>query len=940
MVVDVCFFGKPKVSIDGIPIEMEQKKPQALLLYILFNGSATRDELAELLWCDYAPEKARSNLRNSLYKLKMIVGEDVLTTKGHSFVSVSENITLRRDIDLFITENSRDQLLSLTSYIFLEHFYVKNCPEFERWIGSMRTAYEKLMVKRLSKELQTSMANKTEHRAEDCAIRILEIDPYQEEACQALMHINMVRSDYNTATACYQILKRRLKDDLGVEPTLETENLFHQLQELKKTVQPSDANFGSKHIQGIVDTLNCEYRNFCLNRPASHCILSGDIGMGKSNALQIFMQGLNPEELVLVQFRLTYREVAYYGAEYLIDALYRYIGYKEAHGSDARNSAGSRYYFKQVEEFFHHLKKSGKKIVLVLQNLEAIDWASMDIFLACLFEAKTSQLLIFGEYCLNFEDSSRFLKKISVIPNFRILDFPLLDERDSTAYLRKCLAPCFDQDDILKEGYECSGGNLLLLREYAHNVANGSTKPYTLSSEGMQMVDKLLFSLTPDEYQLLEVLAVLGSAEIETLTQIMQIPSIMVIRLLDALSRRGWLCEVEENPHLLLRGRFQLIQDLLYNQMPRYKRTELHRLAAEYYETKHKQHPKDLFYLTQLRDHCHHIASPGREIYYNILCLEYTLDYFDEFFPTIVDDTIQHPERWIISRTEVFQLFHQYNNDLEMMADDLPPAHYCELRMKLDYLQGRAMIRSGEREEAMVYISRLIDMAQKIDRSDMLIKGYVEASCYALRAEDTSLMKEYLARACAIDKLETYEKEHGVILRLQGYLEILSNHYEVAMDYLKQSIAIFEQPKLRSTNYYNIAGAYDYLSLNSRRQGKLDEALVYIHKSIDLCIEKNVQKSLDLFYEDCGYIHFLKGDYNAAEQYFMESIELYEQFDTFWLRSIAESGMAMIHANRGNNNAALEHFRRAEVFSQKEMAHEELVCLDEARRLLKEKKIL
>ena len=34
---------------------------------------------------------------------------------------------------------------------------------------------------------------------------------------------------------------------------------------------------------------------------------------------------------------------------------------------------------------------------------------------------------------------------------------------------------------------------------------------------------------------------------------------------------------------------------------------------------------------------------------------------------------------------------------------------------------------------------------------------------------------------------------------------------------------------------------------------KLDEALGYIHRAIDLCVEKKVQKSLDLFYEDCGF---------------------------------------------------------------------------------------
>lgn len=928
------------VMLDGIPVEMEQKKTQALLLYVLFNGSATRDELAELLWCDYAPEKAKSNLRNSLYKLKTIVGDEILTTKGHSFVKVAESVTVRRDIDLFITENSQNQIFSLTSYVFLEHFYVKNCPEFERWISSMRTVYEKLLIKRLVKELHTSIANKADHRAESCAARILTIDPYHEEACRALMRVSIVRGDYNEATACYQKMKRRLADDLGVSPEAETEELFRKLLETKKSIQPKGADSEGLRTQIVVDTLRQEYRSFIQGRPISNCILTGDIGMGKSLALRTFVQNMDEKDYIYLKFKMVYRDVAYYGAERLLDALYAWAADKDFHPCDTKGPASSLYYFKQLEAFVHYLKKTGRKLLLVMQNLEAIDRASIDVFLGGLFETKPEQILIFGEYCMNFEDSSRLPSRLTASGCFRILEFPLLDERDSAAYLRERLAPTFDQDGVLKDGYSCSGGNLLLLREYARNINDGNRKPHTLSTEGKEMVDKLLSSLSPDERQLLELMAVLEITEIEALTQIMQIPSIMVIRSLDSLSQRGWLREVEEGAHLLLQGRFPIIQNFIYSQMARYKRTELHRLATEYYESKHRQHPKDPFYLTQLRRHCRHIGSPDKEIYYNILYLEYMLDNFDEFFPTIVDDTIQHPERWIISRTEAFRLLKEYNENLEAMGDELPPSQYCELRMKLDYMQGRAMIRSGQRDEAIVYIRKLMDMARTLGRNDMLIKGYVEALCYTLRAEDTELMREYVRQAHEIEGFEKYEKERGVILRLEGYLAILNSQYDKAKSLLEESIALFEQPKLRSTNYYNIAGAYDYLALSCRRQGKLDEALAYIHKSIDLCLEKNVQKSLDLFYEDCGYILFLKGDYNAAEQYFQESIELYEQFDTFWLRSIAESGMAMIHANRGNRDMALEHFRRAEVFSKKERAQEELKCLNETRTLLKEKGIL
>ena len=430
------------------------------------------------------------------------------------------------------------------------------------------------------------------------------------------------------------------------------------------------------------------------------------------------------------------------------------------------------------------------------------------------------------------------------------------------------------------------------------------------------------------------------SPAVEAIAQIMQLPSIQVIQVLDDLSRRGWIYEQEESGHLLLRDRFGLIETLLYERMPRYKRMELHRLALDYYELRRQQSSGDLFYLTQLCRHSSHTYNTQKKVYYHILHLERVLDYFDEFFPTIVDDTIQYNERWLISREETYARFQQYSAELQALEAELPSSQYYELLMKLYFLQGRAMIRSGQREAGLGIISSLVTLAKKLGRDDMLMKGYVETLCYTLRAEDTAMMRKYIDLAFQIEDFEKYEKENGVFLRFQGYLHMLNGQYGDAERCLKESIAIFERPKLRSANYFNIAGAYDYLALNSRMQMKLDEALGYIHRAIDLCVEKKVQKSLDLFYEDCGYILFLKGDCQAAERYFLRSIELYEQFDTYWLRSIAESSLAMIYAAGDSRDRALEHFRKAEVFSQKEMAQEELAVLEQARCVLKEAGIL
>ena len=66
-----------------------------------------------------------------------------------------------------------------------------------------------------------------------------------------------------------------------------------------------------------------------------------------------------------------------------------------------------------------------------------------------------------------------------------------------------------------------------------------------------------------------------------------------------------------------------------------------------------------------------------------------------------MDDTIQYNERWLISREETYARFQQYSAELQALEAELPSSQYYELLMKLYFLQGRAMIRSGQREAGL-----------------------------------------------------------------------------------------------------------------------------------------------------------------------------------------------------------------------------------------------
>lgn len=939
MKIDVHFLGKPEIRVDGVPVKLEQKKFWALLLYVLYNGSATRDELAEFLWCDYSEESARRSLRNSLYKLKTTVGADILETKGHSVVRVSPKAVVHKDIDIFIMEDNDAQMVSLKSYIFLEHFYIRNCPEFDAWVSGIRSAYEKLAIRKFINDLRRGVSKHATQQVEDCAQRVLTVDPYNEEAGRALMRVYIAREEWNAASAFYRDLELRVEGELGVSLETETQALFEEIGRLKKTAQTRPAvQGGETYHPGAISTLNREFQEFMQGENCHHCILTGSIGMGKSETIQQFLESIPCKETIDLEFQFSDKGLLYYGAERLMEKLQEIVG--GTPGRAVGQSAMALYYVKMLEGLLEQMKRSGRRCVVVLRNIEAIDKVSADILTSCFFSRTPEAVWLIGEYCPIFEAHLSLVERVCSFPATRQIEFPLLSDEESEKYLYDRIQPQYRKDEIIRRGIDCTGGNLLLLREYAHNVERERKDPELLSQKGKQIVDKLISSLDPAEQQLVELLAVLDRAEVEDVAAILQKNPTGVIHSMDRLFRHGWLCEKKERQHLLLHLRFGLIGKRLQSRMPDFKMQALHRLAAEYFEKKYNESPQDLYYLTQVKEHYSRTFQLQKKIYYSIRHLEYVLDYYDEFFPTIVDEELLHGESISMSRKEIYQAFQKYNEYLMEAEDRIPPDLFCEMRIKLDFLEGRARIRYGEREKGVVLIYHMLELAEKLGRDDILMKGYVEVLCYTVRAENFVLMEKYIDLACRIKKFQGYEKEHGIILRLQGYLMFMQERYEDAERYLKQSAEIFEQPKLFGTNFFNLAAAYDYLAINSRKQGKYDEALEYVHRAISICTEKEVQKSLDVFYADCGYILFLKSDYEGAEEYFLQSVELYERFETYWLRSVAESGLAMIYALQGSKKLALEHFRQAEVFSQKERAKEEIEMLYRARELLRRENVL
>lgn len=130
---------------------MRASKPLALLVYLATvpGRSLPREQLADSLWGDESPDRARASLRQAIYALKQVIGEEVLQSERE--VVVLRAGALDCDRDAFIAAmrvNDLDAMLAVYHGGFCESMSVGGATEYERWMRAERSHLERLLIDR------------------------------------------------------------------------------------------------------------------------------------------------------------------------------------------------------------------------------------------------------------------------------------------------------------------------------------------------------------------------------------------------------------------------------------------------------------------------------------------------------------------------------------------------------------------------------------------------------------------------------------------------------------------------------------------------------------------------------------------------------------------------------------------------------------------------
>jgi DNA-binding SARP family transcriptional activator len=255
----ISLLGPFRVALGGEPITaFESDKVRALLAYLAVETDRPhrRETLAGLLWPEWPERSARHNLSQALSNLRRAIGGSdaafpffLVSQQTIQFNADSDHTldattvaTLLEDCkghdhdDAETCDQCMDRLqkaVALYEGDFLEGFSLGDSPAFEEWAILQRERLHRLGLDALSRLVGCYERRGHLEQALRHARRWLELDPWQERAHRQVMRLLARSGQRNAALKQYRICRRTLADELGVEPSERTTELFEQIRDGK-----------------------------------------------------------------------------------------------------------------------------------------------------------------------------------------------------------------------------------------------------------------------------------------------------------------------------------------------------------------------------------------------------------------------------------------------------------------------------------------------------------------------------------------------------------------------------------------------------------------------------------------------------------------------------------------------------------------------------------
>lgn len=244
---NLYLFGAPRLKCSNRFQQIQRRKARALLAYLaVTQQSHSREALAALLWPEHDHRTARADLSRMLSGLRNILGAGCFLS-DRDRVALNDEALLWVDVLHFRKEldacrgtpstalsddccQNLEAAVELYQADFLAGFTLPDSPAFDEWQLLQSEDLRRDLGWALDKLIHAYDERNDLPRAIVYAQRWVRLDPLHETAQRRLISLYASNGQRAEAHHQYRACVRVLKEELGVEPQLETKQLYEQIR--------------------------------------------------------------------------------------------------------------------------------------------------------------------------------------------------------------------------------------------------------------------------------------------------------------------------------------------------------------------------------------------------------------------------------------------------------------------------------------------------------------------------------------------------------------------------------------------------------------------------------------------------------------------------------------------------------------------------------------
>jgi DNA-binding SARP family transcriptional activator len=216
--VELTLLGSFGLSLDGEPVALPMSAQRVLAFVALHRRPLQRPYVAASLWLDSPEDRAFASLRSALWRLgrhgRPIVQPQaqMLALAGDVEVDLCDaEAEARRVLDGTEAAPSSSQVSALSDDVLPDWY--------EDWIVLERERYRQLRLRALDALCERLTTADRLAEALEAGLAAVAGEPLRESAHRAVIRVHLAEGNIGEALRQYNLCRRLLREQLGVEPS-------------------------------------------------------------------------------------------------------------------------------------------------------------------------------------------------------------------------------------------------------------------------------------------------------------------------------------------------------------------------------------------------------------------------------------------------------------------------------------------------------------------------------------------------------------------------------------------------------------------------------------------------------------------------------------------------------------------------------------------------